>query len=228
MTTTEPNCPSAINSGADHEPDASDILNFIRSRDATTLEQVALRAEITEGLAETILRDLEAQDLVTVTARLHCVRVAATDTERDFNPPRTDGSTPDESTLHRLKNVLTTDTASLPISESELYKALSNDRRRGLIRLLAATTDGHHTDGACIELNDAARILASAETDGEPTDDDVHRCYVALMQQHAPLLDNLGLIDYHSKVQKIEPTEHIVLVERLLANNTSILAEADG
>ena len=64
-------------------------------------------------------------------------------------------------------------------------------------------------------------------TERSPTAEETHRCYVAITQTHAPLLDELGLLEYHDRVQKLGGTEDTVLLERLLNQNRDVCQGGD-
>lgn len=222
MTTRESNSTSSDNSGARHDAVASTVLDYVRARNGANLTRIASRAGLPEARTKTVLEALEAQDLIDVTPRLHHVRVTPTDADDDYQPVRTDGGQ-QQGPLHRLVDALTVDTPTLSLTEDDLYDVLSSQRRRSLIRLLAAATDGGDTEGAYLGLSPAARLLADSEADGQPTADDFHRCYVAITQTHAPVLEKHGIVDYYDRVQKLGATEQTVVLEQLLAQNTTAL-----
>jgi len=240
MTAHEPTHSPSENSG--ERPDAQALLDHTRDRGHVSLQGLATRAGLTEARTKTLLEALEAQNLVDVTPGFQAVHITPTDTNRDYQPStvddvRADGGHTDgddtgeheggQGPLHRMVDAITPDPVQLPVTETEFYDVVSNTRRRRLIRLVAALTDPDG-DTTYISTRTAAHFLAVAETsEPAPTAEETHRCYVAITQTHAPLLDELGLLEYHDRVQKLGGTEDTVLLERLLNQNRDVCQGGD-
>lgn len=240
MTAPEPTHSRSDNSG--ERPDAQALLDHIRDRGHVSLNALATRAGLTKDRTKSLLEALEEQGLVDVTPGFDAVHVTPTDTSRPYQPSsvdsvRTDGGQkgvgdPDgdgesDGPLHRMVNAITPDPVQLPVTETEFYDVVSNTRRRRLIRLVAALTDPGG-DTTYISTRTAAHFLAFAETsEAAPTAEETHRCYVAITQTHAPLLDELGLLEYHDRVQKLGGTTDTVLLERLLNQNRDVCQGGD-
>jgi hypothetical protein len=84
------------------------------------------------------------------------------------------------------------------IDENEVYDVLRNERRREVLRRLAAA-DGTSTIG------DLADGIAAAEADESPPPSDVRQSvYVSLHQTHLPKLDNLDVVRYDRDDRGVE------------------------
>lgn len=96
--------------------------------------------------------------------------------------------------------------ASLPESPGldELFDALSNERRRRVVRYL-------NDRRAPIALADLAREVAARE-EGVATDDvgpdEVERVHVSLYHVHVPKLADRGLVEYDPDRGLVSPPEH--------------------
>lgn len=89
-----------------------------------------------------------------------------------------------------------------PITTEEAFEALSNRRRRFVIRLLA---DGQ----ADIELRELSRRVAAWENDKpveRVTATERRRVYNALQQFHLPKLDEQGVVDFDERAGVVELT----------------------
>ncbi|MFC7046553.1 hypothetical protein ACFQH6_15085 [Halobacteriaceae archaeon GCM10025711] len=100
--------------------------------------------------------------------------------------------------LRKLRNPLKTpetdNVDSIPISDA--YSVLSNERRRHVINYLV----NHKEDE--IPISDVANHLA---TQG----DDYSRCYISIIQQHAPRLHDAGAVRYNEHEKVVEPLSNI-------------------
>ena len=85
-------------------------------------------------------------------------------------------------------------------SRDEVFTALSNARRRNVIRYLK-------TNGAEARVRDIAEQLAAWENDPEVTYKQRKRVYTALHQSHLPKLAASGFIDYESDRGLVSLTE---------------------
>jgi hypothetical protein len=125
---------------------------------------------------------------------------------------------PDGGAIQRVVDAITHDPATIELSEEELYTCLESERRRRIIRFVGAFYDDYSP--TYIEALTLAQALAGRTPPSEGTagrDDEVHAYYVSISQVHAPLLDDLGVIEYYDRVGKLEPTETALGVAQLMA-----------
>lgn len=98
---------------------------------------------------------------------------------------------------------------------ADLFAALDNARRREMVRLLA---DANRQ----VAFNTVVLNVAAAENDvpaGKVTSDQRKCVYTATLQNHAPTLDDLGLIDYAGSNRSrgaFHPTEATLAAARVL------------
>lgn len=91
-----------------------------------------------------------------------------------------------------------------PISVDDIFDALSDRRRRKLLRSL------RDHDGS-LSISSAAEELAIAHCDGPKyryPDEEIEQIYLSLSDDHVPKLEAQGLIEYDRERGRIEFTEH--------------------
>jgi DNA-binding transcriptional ArsR family regulator len=94
-----------------------------------------------------------------------------------------------------------------------IFGALSDARRRRVIRILAAPAEGTGDGGRDgTTVSSLADSLATRESGRPPTD----RLAVSLRHVHLPQLDDAGVVDYDPDRSRVR-YEAVPLVERLLA-----------
>lgn len=90
-----------------------------------------------------------------------------------------------------------------PLSKDQMFHLLSNQRRRDVLRYLAAH------EGP-VDMRDVAERVAAQEHDTtvkQLTSDERQRVYIALYQTHLPKLDDHGIIAYDQSRGVLERTE---------------------
>lgn len=121
----------------------------------------------------------------------------------------------------RLSNSGTTDD-STALAEDDLYEALSNQRRRHVIRMLA---------GGAQDIDTLSKAIAAAENDCSPDDLDSQqrkRVYIGLYQVHLETLDEVDIIDWDVRSGEVAPgATHDVALAAMRAVRDP-LTEPDG
>jgi predicted transcriptional regulator len=93
------------------------------------------------------------------------------------------------------------------LEPSEIHNVLRNDRRRHAIDHLRGVEEP-------ISVDELAEHIASLETGASPPPRDVRKSvYVSLHQTHLPKLDELGIVDYDQRDQRIELRDRAEEVE---------------
>lgn len=128
--------------------------------------------------------------------------------------PAAQPSVADGGLVDRLVDLATPDQQTISLSEDELYEVLSARRRRMVIRLLAGTYDPETE--TYVEVNELARAFAHTNCE-RPDAQDRKRYYISLVQTHLPLLDEVGLIEYHERPKKIEASAEVVVVADVMS-----------
>ncbi|RLM83688.1 hypothetical protein D3D02_16940 [Halobellus sp. Atlit-38R] len=190
--------------------DEDDILAYLQETDRTvTIEALAHRTGLQRTEVRVLLEHLAANDAVEITPRLHEVVVSATTSST---------ARPDGGTIGRL-----TADVHLDLTLAELLDAISAERRRATIHVLASLDeDTHHLSVADL----ATRV---ADTTEEPIRDAV---YATLKNNHVPRLADNGLVDYRpigrgSTVAPTDRTDDVAIVLESLESVVDEPAEGD-
>lgn len=192
--------------------DAQLIVDYLQTVDSATLEGLAAKSGLAEAQLHDILDDLQDAGLVTVDTGFRCVRVSA------VGEPE---AVADGGYVQRLIDVVGSDDLDIEIPAGEIFSVLSSRRRRSTIRLLAVLYGGDTDDDpAYMELADLARALVKSQR-GLRSIEDVpepayHRAYTALCQSHLPLLDDVGIVEYYERPQRLRATERAVKVAQVM------------
>jgi hypothetical protein len=96
----------------------------------------------------------------------------------------------------------TQSSAGLP--EGRVFELLANDRRRRVIRRVAA--------GGETRLDGLAEAVASAEADAESADGRYKSVYVSLRQSHLPRLDDADVVDFDDEANVVRPGPNLPAV----------------
>jgi hypothetical protein len=100
-----------------------------------------------------------------------------------------------------------------PLSRTDVFEVLSNERRRCVLHYLKQKDDRR------VELRELVDHVAAWETDTslENLDSEARkRVYTALRQNHLPKLDDADIIDYEHMRGEVELTDHAREVELYL------------
>lgn len=92
---------------------------------------------------------------------------------------------------------------AIPMDPADVFKAISNGRRRQVIRSLARAED-------LVPARELAVEIAARENGVDPnqvTSEQRTRVYIALTQVHLMELDELGAAEYDSRSKQVGPTE---------------------
>lgn len=205
--------------------DPETLLCYIRDQGRVSLEGVATRAGITERECRRHVMTLRERGLVDVSTGLRAVWITPTVDDVDDPDLTTDGGGP----VQRLVHALTDSQESVGLTADELYECLNNERRRRIIRFTAAFYDRHESVYVAVDtLADAlADRITTDETPPAREDTIRHRHYVSITQQHAPALDEYGLVEYFERVQMLRATEAGVTVAALITEIDDLCGDAD-
>jgi len=58
--------------------------------------------------------------------------------------------------------------------------------------------------------------------------DDQHATYVSLVQTHLPLLDDLSVVEYYSRVQKVGATDTLLALDAVMDVVDDVAMEAEA
>jgi hypothetical protein len=185
------------------------VLDCLDSVGSTTFQSLAARTDLTEAILREVLDDLQESGHVDVHTGFSTVRV-----ERVHQPVAPDGGV-----VQRVVDGLDSDPIELDMTVAQALDILASERRRRLIRLLPLAFDEGES-GPYFGVGDLTNILIKSNLGlraGESVPTDAYRrLYVALVQTHAPLLDEHGVIEYYERPQKLTATEQAVHLAQLL------------
>lgn len=184
-------------------PTQAALIEYLQDVDRpVSLDQLASATVATREGLKPRLEQLEARGLIIVSMGLYHVTISLVD-----GPHLVADGGRDPNTL------------DLDLTETELFRAVSCQRRRELIRLLADGA-GWQNDEYYFNVSMLAEQLTAAESnavDGISGDrDHRHSVYVALSQQHLPALDEIGVIDYYDRPQKLSIRGDLLEIAALL------------
>lgn len=151
-----------------------------------------------------------------------------------------DGDDPDDSAGEHTNTPAFGEAVGVDLSAEDVYRVIKNKRRRDTVRHLAMTVseqaadaDGDVQDDAqddYVEVETLATAIAMTRTGTpDPTADcgmsiDTQyrmSVYVTLIQTHLPLLEDVGLLEYYKRPQK-------VAVDPLLVDVAAVLEGIDA
>lgn len=93
--------------------------------------------------------------------------------------------------------------SAMPIEPDDAFKEVSNSRRRQVLLSLA------QADGP-LSVSELSREIAAIENLVDPSEvssDQRTTVYVALIQSHLGMLDDIGVIDYDERGKRVESTD---------------------
>lgn len=91
---------------------------------------------------------------------------------------------------------------TMPIDPDDVFQAVSNSRRRQVLLSLS------QTDGT-VSASELAREIAAIENLVDPSEvsgDQRTTVYIALIQTHLGMLDDIGVIAYDERAKQVEST----------------------
>jgi hypothetical protein len=185
---------------------------LLEERDSLNYNEIAGHTRLPDAYLKRILDQLDQDGYIAVDQGFSVVRIARTDKPR----PVADGGQP-------------VGVPSVDLAAQDIFTALCNDRRRHAIRLLAYVGVGGDEDAddiddgenlAYVEVTDLADMLLRVEHGlrvGESLDSDARTSvYVTLTQSHLPLLDTMGVLEYHERPKKVGVGETVRSLAALL------------
>ena len=212
MTTPEDTRPTGDNTGG--VPTEAALIDYLQDVDRpVSLDQLAKATGATRDALKARLEQLESRGLIIVSMGLYHVTISLV----DGGQPIADGG--------RAQSI--TDVDLLP---EQIYTILSNERRRETLRVLARQAERDDNETTYAPVSPLAAVVCASDEDfspaGDPGADDQHSTYVALTQTHLPLLHDLGAVEYHSRVQKVSPTDAGLALAHLMDVVDDAAAEA--
>ena len=107
----------------------------------------------------------------------------------------------------------------LGIRPDDAYEIISNQRRRLLIRELAAVDETDHRGEIVLTISELADAISAAEAGISPdevTRDHRRNVYVSLLGTHAPLLEEHGVITFYPRPKKIQAEADVEPLAQIL------------
>ncbi|SNR67947.1 DUF7344 domain-containing protein [Halorubrum vacuolatum] len=191
MTTPEDTRPGRDNSTARAPIDVELINHLMEAGESVSIEYLADQLGVTRDRVKRRVRKLEEKGLIIVSIGLYHASVSLAG---GVYPVSDGGDTPE-------------------LDDAVIYTALSNGRRRAVIRTLAEEARQAGGDETYVAVSALADVVHASEEGTPPSGR--HATYVSLTQTHLPLLDDLGVVEYYERVQKVHPVLAITLDEVL-------------
>lgn len=122
-------------------------------------------------------------------------------------------SVPGEAAVDGAQDIETDDGTGVRIGKNDVFHLLQVSRRRAVLRYLLAE------DAASFVMRDIAEAVAAWENDTtvrKISSAERKRVYIALYQNHLPVLDEMDIIEYDQRRGRIEPRPAIQLLARYL------------
>lgn len=207
MTTPEDTRPGRHNTG-DGAPTDAELINYLADVDrSVSLTQLTDRLGVTREQLKARIESLEERGLIIVSIGLYHVGVRLVEGVQ----PIADGGG-----LELVDDVA----GGLDVTPADVYTALSNERRRETIRVLARQSRQDDSEETYVAVSSLSEAVCASGEDFSSADDltpnNKHATYVTLTQTHLPLLDDLDVVEYYSRVQKVRPTDAILVLDAVL------------
>ncbi|WP_435100484.1 DUF7344 domain-containing protein [Halorubrum sp. N11] len=186
--------PSGDNTGG--VPTAAALIDHLKDVDRPiSLDQLTKESGATREQLKARLEQLEARGLIIVSMGLYHVTVNLVGGAQ----PMADGG--------RTQPIPDVD-----LTPEQIYMVLSNERRRETLHILARQAERDDKDKTMyVPVSRLAAIVSTSDEEFAPTTvpstGDRHSTYVALSQTHLPLLHDLEIVEYYSRVQKVSSTD---------------------
>ncbi|MFC6613742.1 hypothetical protein ACFQAS_02000 [Halopenitus salinus] len=113
--------------------------------------------------------------------------------------------------------------SAMPLDPDDAFQAVSNSRRRQVLLSLS------QTDGV-VSVSELAREIAAIENlidPGEVSGEQRTTVYIALIQSHLGMLDDIGVIAYDERAKQVESTEVTKPVAQHIREITSACYEPE-
>lgn len=230
MTANDNSCGRSHNTGAGPDPasedhvaalnaDAQTVLHYLDKRGEVTLEQLRGLTLLPKTYLKMILQDLEEDDYIKISAGYSIIQIEERETDSEGRDAIPDGGIDPNGT-------------EVGMAARDIYRAVCNRRRRQTIRILALLRRNDDIDiGRYVPVGTLACAIVAVRDQVEPedVDPDARRSvYVTLVQTHLPLLDKLGLVRYHNRPQKIEATDELMELSKLLTTVDRLATRTEG
>jgi predicted transcriptional regulator len=193
------------NGGLDND-DAQALIDYLDDVGACSIDELAGWSRLPHVYLKRLLRELEEAGLIESSQGYHEVRITPT-TDSDPAIATDGGHVPGDGDSEVEVDL------NVGLSAKDLHDVIGNERRRKTIRVLSGVSAMMElSDESCsqyIELGDLTDALVAGNGLGATGDIDRKRrnsVYNSLSQTHLPQLEELGLIEYHDRVQKVKPT----------------------
>lgn len=208
MTTSEDTRPERHNTG-DGVPTTAELINHLADAGGPVdLSTLTDQTGISRGVLKAHLASLEERGLVIVSIGLYHVSVQLVDGVH----PIPDGGAPE---------LPTEELDILDLTPTDVFMALSAQRRRETIRVLARQSRQQESKETYVDVSSLSEMVCRSGVEVSTTSqldtDERHATYVGLTQTHLPLLDNFEIVEYYERVQKVSPTDAALTLDAVIS-----------
>lgn len=117
-----------------------------------------------------------------------------------------------------INNLL--DIGAFELTPTEVFTLLSAQRRRETIRVLARQSQ-EISEETYIDASAISEMVCASDPESSGASnmasEEKHATDLTLIQTHLPLLDDLGVVEYHDQMEKVRPTDEIIKLDALLS-----------
>ena len=112
----------------------------------------------------------------------------------------------------------------IPIDPDDVFTAMSNSRRRQVLLSLTQSSKPQTVSDLAREIAAIEHLVDPSEVTGEQRT----TVYVALIQSHLEMMDDLGVVDYDERGKRVEATDATAPVANHIREITSACYEPEG
>ncbi|AUX08306.1 hypothetical protein AArcSl_0656 [Halalkaliarchaeum desulfuricum] len=112
----------------------------------------------------------------------------------------------------------------IPIDPDDAFHVMSNSRRRQVLLSLSQSEEPQTASELAREIAAIENLVAPSEVTGEQRT----TVYVALIQSHLEMMDDLGVVDYDERGKRVEATEATKPVANHIREITSACYDPEG
>lgn len=213
MTARKPTHADRDNSGDDitfengglENDDAQELIEYIDRVGSCSLGKLAGWSCLPHAYLKRLLQELEEAGLID-SSQDYCEISITSTASSDLTVATDGGHVPGDG--HTDIDI----DLNIDLAAADFYKLVSNERRRMVIRILGGVSAiADQADVECsefVKLGNLVNVIIDADVLAPTGTTDRKRrnsLYNSLAQTHLPLLEDLGLVEYHDRVQKVKP-----------------------
>lgn len=214
---TAPEDTHSTHDNAGGVPTEAELIEYLQDVDQpVSLDRLAKATGATRDQLKSRVQELDERGLIIVSIGLYHV---TTQMAEGVHPVADGGPRVDDVDVE----------VAAELTPAEIYTVLSNERRREVIRTVARKARRDGVGETYAPVSPLAEAVTSSESDFAPASDapadEQHATYVSLVQTHLPLLDDFGVVEYYSRVQKVGATDTLLALDVVMNTVDDVAVE---